>query len=129
MESALTSFLLADAGIAAAVGTRVNWAVLPQAFDRPNIVLTLIAGDRNYTGAAVDRLVQTVVQIDAWATTMAAALAIANLIETRLSGFRGTHGGIEFAGVFLNAVRSGVEKTPSEELHRVSSDYTVWSQQ
>lgn len=69
MQEALIAALLADAGIAAVVGKRVFWAVLPQGRKLPCLILQTVTGRREYTMRGRARLTYNLVQIDGWAST------------------------------------------------------------
>ena len=46
MEEALVAYLLANAGLTAIVGNRINWTTRPQGAAVPAVVLTKVSGVR-----------------------------------------------------------------------------------
>ncbi|MEX0854104.1 MAG: DUF3168 domain-containing protein [Bauldia sp.] len=127
MEELLVQLLLGAPGLTALVETRVKWALLPQGALRPNVALHLVAGERHYTAGRPDGLKASMVQIDAWANNFTGALQVAREVEAQLSGYRDAPAGSGFDGIFLRAIRSDVDKTGAEILHRVSQDFEIWT--
>jgi hypothetical protein len=95
IEVALRSILLADAGVAAIVGTRIYRNKLPQNVTYPAIRYQLIStpwGEyRTVDGAAVD-YAKPRFQIDCWATAADGELALADAVFAALEGYHGTFG-------------------------------------
>lgn len=124
MEAALTSLLLADAGLTALVGDRVHWLRLPQDVDvKPYVNLQRVSGPRDYTmrgpsGYAVGR-----VQIDAWGLTYGSAKGAANAVITALSGYRSN----SIQGVFVESERddTGDDAGGVNRLFRTSVDVMI----
>jgi hypothetical protein len=128
MEEALIALLLADPGVATVAGDRVHWLRRPQGEATPALVLTRVGGGHAYTYGGRDELIETRVQIDAWAETYGAAKALARAVTSLLSGYRATSGPIRSA--FLNAERDGLQDAdPFGTLARVSLDFTIWHQE
>jgi hypothetical protein len=129
---ALRTFLLADAGIAAAVGVRAYPVELPQGKTDttryPAIRYTIISGQRvqaSPQGAA--GLAGLRLQIDTVADGFDAAYALAELVRKRIDGYRGLMGSVTVRGVFFDNERSAFE--PETRLHFFSRDYFVWFQE
>lgn len=127
IRPALRAFLLADAGIAAVVGTRVYPIKIPQGVNAASIVYTRISGAGDYHMAGPSGLAMPRYQLDSWAPTADAATALANLIKDRISGFRGVMGtgpiAVTVQGAFLLDEREDYDDTP--KLHRMSRDYAI----
>lgn len=105
MEAAIISLLLADAGIAAIVGTRVHPNSRPQGSAFPSITVLSISGGPEYaddgeTGHDVRR-----VQVDCWSMTYTEAKGLAAAVRNVLSFFHGTTSGIFFAITTLEDIR------------------------
>lgn len=135
MEEALVSLLLTDAPLAALVGDRINWNVFPQGIASPAIRLARIGGTVGLHMQGVDGLDGALVQIDVRARApegndaagMAPAMAAARAVTACLAGYRGTHGGVAFQGIFPTAQRVSADKIESELFHLVSLDFDIWS--
>lgn len=135
MEAALVSLLLADAPLAALVGNRINWNVFPQGIASPAIRLSRVGGAVGMHMQGVDGLDGALVQIDVRALSPVGsdaggalpAAQAGRAVSALLAGYRGSHAGIVFAGVFPSAVRMSAEKIESEVFHLVSLDFDVWS--
>lgn len=135
MEEALVSLMLADAPLAALVGTRINWNVFPQGIASPAIRLARVGGAVGMHMRGADGLDGALVQIDVRvrapdgndAAGALAAKAAGRAVSALLTGYRGTHAGIDFAGVFPSAERMSAEKIESEVFHLVSLDFDIWS--
>lgn len=135
MKEALLSLMLADARLAALVGARINWDVFPQGIASPAIRLARLGGAVGMHMRGVDGLDGALVQVDVRARApegndaggAAEAEAVARAVTALLAGYRGTHAGTHFAGVFPIADRSGAEKIESEVFHLVSLDFDIWS--
>lgn len=127
MEDAIINRLLATAGVTALVGTRVYPGVRTQGSSLPALVFNRISGARDYTMIEASGLVESRVQIDAWAEAYNAAKALAHAVREALSGIKGTFSGIEIDGVFLDSERDGFEVEAPDRLYRVSMDFNVWA--
>ncbi|MFD1491030.1 hypothetical protein, partial [Ancylobacter vacuolatus] len=102
MEEALVSLMLADAPLAALVGTRINWNVFPQGIASPAIRLARVGGAVGMHMRGMDGLDGALVQIDVRARaakdkpdTSAGrpALLAGRAVSALLAGYRGTHAG------------------------------------
>jgi len=123
MEEALTSYLLADAGVAGLVGSRTTWSARSQASALPAIVLQVIDGAPVYTDEGETGLTATRVQADCWRRDYASAKQVARALKARLSGARVTTGGVEFQAVFADSEPDLFERSQGgEELYRTSMD-------
>ena len=129
MQEALTALLLADTAIAGLTGggDRLYWNVGEQGKPDPMAVLYLISGVPDYHMQGPSGLVESRVQIDCRAGTVAEALALARAIEARLSGYRGTQDGIKFKGIFKQSERARFDAEPKPGTHMHSADYQIFS--
>lgn len=132
----LRAYLLASPEISAMVGTgpisRVFANNLPQSEKRPSIVYNRVTGHGDHHMQGPSGLSRPRFQIDAWAQTQTDAANLANLVKSRIDGFRGTmtygtnsppeH--IDVLGVFFADERDGYDS--DSELYRMSRDYFVW---
>lgn len=124
MEEALLALLLADAGVASAVDDRIWWGrALQKDLASPYVVLTRIAGARDFHHGGDSGLDDAGVQVDVWADSYAAAKAAVRAIRTVVSGYRG--GGLQ--GVAVESERDLTDQTADgRAVFRVSMDLDVW---
>ena len=105
MEEAIIARLLADAGVAAIVGTRVFPGMRPQGSALPAAVLNRISGGPLYADDGEVGLEQARIQIDCWADTYTAAKKLARAVTACLSAFDGTVGTTTFEFIELDIER------------------------
>ena len=127
IESTLSAYLLADAGISALVGTRIYPEQFPDpttesSTTMPTITYSLISENAaqtydNHTWYAAR------IQVDAWASSYKSAHDTAAAVHSALHGYRGAWGGNTIGGVFRK--RKNDLPAPDVKLHRVSADYMV----
>lgn len=133
MEEALTTHLLAQAGLTALVGTapaRVTWARRRQGSALPAVVLHVISRTPGYTMQAASTAVDQRVQIDCWAATYGDAKAVARQVTAALSGAHPTVGGVAFLGSFKESERDSFESGEGgDALHRCSMDFIIWTRE
>ncbi|MBW8814035.1 MAG: DUF3168 domain-containing protein [Caulobacterales bacterium] len=84
MEDALLAALLADAGIAAIVGDRIAWGLLPQADELPALVLHRITGGFDYVQDGRVDTITPLVQVDCWAGSYGGAKTLARAVMAAL---------------------------------------------
>jgi hypothetical protein len=131
ITEALRTHLLADAAIAALVGTRCYPLRLPQKVTMPAIVLSLISGGRPGHLRGVGGLARARYQLDSWAQTYDGATALAAVCRQRLDGFAGewTDGGspavVVYAKVFYDTGQDRFETEILGGLARHSADYLI----
>lgn len=129
IRPALRAFLLADPGIAAAVGgARIYPVRLPQGQRDRSLVYTIVSGVGDNHMAGPSGLARPRIQIDAWAPLIDAAHALANLVKERIDGYRGPMTSdesppvaVDVQGVFIANEREDYQ--PDIELYRVGRDY------
>lgn len=135
MEAALVALMLADAGLAAQVGDRINWEIFPQGIGSPCVRLTRIGGATGYHMRGSDGLDGAQVQVDIRAAApiendaagFKPAKGAADAAKALLSGYRGTVADVCFGGIFVTAERHYTEKTDGNLFHVVSLDLDIWS--
>lgn len=120
---AVRSALLADAAVAALVGTRVYAKKLPQAVTYPAATLELISGDPGNTVAAAGTMKWSRVRINAWGTTYATAEGLAHKIEAALNVKKSTQGAVRLASINAQGLRDFYE--PDVEAHYHSQDFSI----
>lgn len=117
--------LLADATVAAGVATRIDWGQRPQGAAYPSIVLQTVSDPRTAHLKDYDETRVTLIQLDVYATTYAAALSIArNAIE--VLKVPATISGKVFGPAFVVSQRDTVETSGTTNIHRQSVDFSIW---
>ena len=119
--AALRGRLLADAGVAGLVATRIHWGVVPPRTPRPYIRLQLVSGDRPRTLDEFEEARTARVQCDSFADTHADAHAIAEAVIAALAE-PATFGGIQFGGIGATEPRDLGEDSDQGFIHRASTD-------
>jgi hypothetical protein len=128
MKAQLVAYLLADAGLLARVGPRIEWDVLPQGGPLTAIALYLVSAPREYTMAGRIGLTGFLVQMDVWAPTLAARETASAALIAALDGLRGG----DFQGAFIEGQRDsytpgdGPDSTGSSSFFLASLDVRVW---
>lgn len=127
MEESLVALLLAHTPLTALTGQRIYWLRAPQNVQKPYVVLQVISAIPDVPHSGANGLVEGRIQVDCYGTTYSSAKNVARAATARLSGFKGTHSGTIFDGVFKDSERDGYEDdaTP-DKLFRVSIDFIIW---
>jgi hypothetical protein len=133
MEEALTTHLLAQAGLTALVGTspaRVTWGRRAQGSALPAVVLHVISRTPQYTMAGDTGSRPQRIQVDCWGATYGAAKAVARQVTDALSGARTTVGSVDFLGSFKESERDSFEQGEgADALNRISMDFIIWTRE
>lgn len=124
-QAALRARLLADADVAAQVGSRISWVERPQATALPAIVLQTITDEHPQHMAGFQHFRSARVQIDVWATGHKTAFDIAESVIAALAP-RATEDGVRFDRAFVDGRREGGEDVSGKFVHRTSIDLIVW---
>lgn len=130
MEADLIARLLADSGLSALVGNRVNYLSRVQAEDLPAITITQVVPGRAYTMAGPQGTHGTRVQFDIWAELEQATVALAILRALRaVLEAPAKVGATAFMMGFEQSRRDSVEDVAGHgEIIRISVDHTIWWQ-
>lgn len=132
IEEALISLLLADANVAAEIGTDIYWVRSPQEISgRPYATLQVVSDPFNYNLCGPQDLRETGIQIDVWADSYSKAKAVSRAILGVLSGYRGQQGGANIQGTYIGGQRDLPDETTGQEsqLFRVSVDVNIsWNE-
>lgn len=126
MQIVLANLCLAHAPLASLIGNRIHWDEIPQGLSGPSVVMHLVSGIPGYTHSGADGLEMSRVQFDCSGTSAAEARAVADALDARLSGFRGTYDGFKFGGAFRQSRRSRSEKDGADGGFTASMDYLIW---
>jgi hypothetical protein len=128
MQLILPNFLLDSGGIADRVGNRVFWDELPQGMSYPAIIMFLISQTRSYHYQGVSALTRARVQFDCRAATADDARQLAEALDARLGGYRGTFDGVSFEGAFKEGHRTSSGMVEATRWFQASTDYLIWWQ-
>jgi hypothetical protein len=125
MEELLVAMILADAGVSALVSDRVRWVQAQQGEVKPFVILTRISGSDDPTYREASSLMESRVQVDAYALTYAGAKALARALKSALntkgSGLAGT-----IDRIFYDSERDLFDDDQSpDKVYRVSTDYRI----
>lgn len=128
IETALSTYLLAQTGITGLVGQRVYFVQAPQDTAKPYLVINKISGTRENSREANTHLAHPRFQLTAFAETYGACKSIIAAVQTALQGYTGTMGGA--GGVAVGAVfyedENDLDPGPNNELYGVAADYIIW---
>lgn len=118
MEEAFLAYLLADAGVAAAVGDRISWTWREQGSPLPAVTLTKVDGERQAVLEGYSGFVDAHVQADCWGDYQADAKAAARAIVAAAAAAReGNTGGV-VQGVFVTHEHDSFEGEAPDRLFR-----------
>ena len=123
IEKAIRSFLFNDSTVKA-ITTRCYPGKIPQDPTYPLIVYYKVTGMRDHHLQGPSGLTHPRFQVEAWATTYAAAKALANAIREALDGYKGTVGTVVIGSILIESERDVYEDAVS--CHRVIMDFFVW---
>lgn len=124
LQSGIRARLLANGTVSAAVGTRIDWGQRPQGAPYPSIVLQTISDPRPAHLKDYDGARSTLIQLDVYATTYAAALTIARAAIAVLK-VPATISGKAFGPAFVDGQRDTVEPSGTTNIHRQSVDFNI----
>lgn len=105
IRGGLRTYLLADAPVAALVGTRVYPVKLPQGVTAASLVYNEISGQGDHHMEGASGLVTARMQIGAWATTADAAHGLFLAVKEAIDGYQGLMGSVYVQGVFIDSWR------------------------
>lgn len=121
IQSAVYERLTTHSGTAALVGARVYPQVLPQTPTYPAITYQRVSGGNMQSLAGPTGLGHPRVQIDCWAKTQAAVLALAKQVRIAFDGWNGSAGGVTVRACMFDQERDFYEPETSD--YRVSMDF------
>lgn len=121
----LRTFLLADAGILALVGANgIQVTELLQNADLPAITMQSTGTEHIHDLDGSAGAAEATVQLTAWAATMVAAKALAELVRLRIQGKQTTMGSTVVKGILLPTDREIFSSDPRR--FGIEADYQVW---
>ncbi|TDX20842.1 tail completion protein gp17 [Rhodovulum visakhapatnamense] len=126
LKADLTDLLLRDPALADLVGARITWGRRAPGEGLPALVLTRVGATRDYHMKGVTTLRRTRIQAEILATTLAEAGEVEAALTARLDGIRGPHGGTDVRGIFVEALRDGLDTDrDGSGIHRILADLIV----
>ena len=105
LETELRTYTLAGTAVAALVATRMYARLLPQTPTLPAITFSRVSTRRLHDMNGPDGLPRPRLQLTCWASTPAAAGALADAVRARLDGYRGAMGSVTVGSCLLAGER------------------------
>lgn len=128
IKEAIRTRILADAGIAAIVGSRLSFGSSDQGDGKPRVVINQIFGEHPHHLLAAAGVAKGFFQISCFAGSSVTASQVMELIRLRMDGFRGMIGEVEVQMCHLDSARS-FRHPPANASdageHEVSHDYNI----
>lgn len=124
IQTALYAWLTAQAGVSALVGDRLYPLRLPQKCAYPAIRYERDNTDRSTDHDGQGDLLTTDLQLDSVATTLAAAVNVADAVRSALLNYSGAMGDLHVYRVELVADFETWDQTL--EAYRASQAWTIW---
>jgi len=125
IEQGIRAILLADSDVLALVKTRIYPGVLPQNPTYPCVTIWPITQDDNVTLRAIPDLKWSRLQVDSWAATYAAMMALNEKVFTALANRTGTPTGYDVRSI-VPLVGGRYVYEDSIDKHRRSRDFGIW---
>lgn len=115
VESALYSMLKLNTGVFNLVKARIYPLRAPSKPTAPYVVYSRNAGPVDYAldGATDYRAARF--WLDAWATTLEAAINVREAIEAVISGYSGTSDGLNIMGIFIEEISDEFQDEPAPD--------------
>jgi hypothetical protein len=124
VETAIVKHLRDTVGVSAVVGTKVYRVIAPQGTAAPFVVVSCISEDVTPLAGADMSLRSASVQVDCYAASNAAVLALAAEAKEALSRKSGTWDGVVVQQCFFDGTMDDFEVDTL--LYRRTTDLTVW---
>jgi len=124
VESTVRGLLLADAAVAALVGSRIYPQYIAEDAAYPAIVYQKISVARQPNLFTPTDLVSSRIQCDVWDNSYSKSQNLFNLVRQALNGYRGIFSGFEIKSCVLDSQRDLYD--PVLKTHRVSGDFIIF---
>lgn len=125
METALRARLLADATVAAIVGTRVDWDVRPQGDALPALVLETVNGTRSQHHSGFDTFQPTDVQFNCFAGSKKIAVDLREAVIAAITPAANA-GGTAFLRAQNVETRQRPDNVSTGIIYREIVEATIW---
>lgn len=129
LNSAFYTRSIADADILATVSTRVYPDLAPESAAMPYMVYTVISTSHEHVLSGGAGMAHARVQVDCYASTRIAVLALAEHVRDAWQGYRGTADSVVIRSVVLPGDTQMIEwpiDGSEDARYRVTQDYMVW---
>lgn len=133
IHEAIRSIMVADATIAAIVGTKVFAHAAPNnsVVKLPYIIYSTISENpHTHSTSTGSGSMESRIQVDCWSTDYSEVKTLAQAVRVALTGASGTYNNTNVQAVLTDGSRDYYENPQSgdeEGIYRVSEDYLVWS--
>ena len=128
MKTSLITYLTADAGVSALVGSRVGFGHASHGDDLPYVIAQQVSrDDKRHMAAATGKAIARF-QFDCYAVLPDDAHAVGDALRTALHGFRGSMGDVFVSSCSLENEIDGFDDPSGGEqdgINRVSQDYII----
>lgn len=124
IEAALFSLLTSNADVSGKIADRLYPKVLPQDPSYPAGVYHKVSGAREHSHDGASGLARPRFQFDLYATSYAAAIALATAVREAIDGFKGISAGVSIEGCFLEDEDDGYDD--ELKVYWVRQDYAIW---
>lgn len=120
LQAFLYSYLTANAGVSAIVGTRVYESLVPQGAAYPAISYSLVSrsGEADSLDGADEQAVYRM-QVNCWATSGVNRQALASAVRSALNGYVGTYSGKVIQEIWLDNELDQDEPMPGNDAQRL----------
>lgn len=123
LEEGLVTYLKANGGVAALVGTRVYPLILPQEATYPALAYMVVSDDRPQSHSGPTGLATPRIQIDCWGATYGATKLLERAVRLALEGYVGAMGSVTVRGVFLDTAQDLFDEEAQK--YRVRMDFFI----
>lgn len=123
LEADVRTYVLADATVAALVGSRMVARMLPQSPTLPALVFQRIDTRRQHDLDGADGLPRMRLQVTAWATLPLEAATVAQAVRTRLDGVKGVMGATTIGACLCVGERDIADPDPGR--YGVALDFLI----
>ena len=124
IEEALDTYLQSNTDLTELIGTRLYPKKLPQKPTLPAVVYHRISGPREHSMDGSSGLAHPRFQFDMYGRTYAAAKDVSDKMRLALDAFKGTIGGVDINGAFLEDDSDGYDD--DLEIYWFQADYEIW---
>ena len=130
LEASLYAFMIANAGINAAVGNRVYPKLVPQDATMPAITYRRISSEHVHSMDGSSGADDARYQITCWGTTRLSAKSVANTVRLNMDGKTGLMGSVTIGRMLLEQDEDMPDEPPAKNKEDwrfgVRHDYSIW---
>ena len=130
IKKGLVTYLKADAGVSAEVGTRIFPSHAPTSATFPYITIERIASPSIHHMGAASGIVKDLFQFDVWSGKSKEVFATTEALRKALDGFqRSTMGAVKVSSVFVENQRDNFNRPDNgseDGTYLTSFDFNIW---